>query len=72
MLAAPGDEADDEEPSKLAGISKLKKFKGDDLLLLPLVAAVVLLRVPPPPPLELDMIVDEFRTENGDSLGDGG
>ncbi len=71
MLAAPGDEADDEEPSKLAGISKLKKFKGDDLLLLPLVAAVVLLRVPPPP-LELDMIVDEFRTENGDSLGDGG
>ena len=70
MLAAPGDEADDEEPSKLAGISKLKKFKGDDLLLLPLVAAVVLLRVPPP--LELDMIVDEFRTENGDSLGDGG
>lgn len=64
MLAAPGDEADDEEPSKLAGISKLKKFKGDDLLLLP--------RVPPPPPLELDMIVDEFRTENGASLGDGG
>jgi hypothetical protein len=71
LLAAPGDEADDEEPSKLAGISKLKKFKGDDLLLLALVGAVVLLRVPPPP-LELDMIVDEFRTENGDSLGDGG
>jgi hypothetical protein len=75
LLAAPGDVADDDEPSKLAGISRLKKFKGDDLLLLLLEAAaavllLLLLRVPPP--LELDIIANEFRTENGDSLGDGG
>lgn len=73
MLAAPGDEADEDEPNKLAGISRLKKFNGDDLLLLPLVvAAAVLLLLRVPPRLELDMIVDEFRTENGDSLGDSG